>query len=171
VVYGINGHQVVSTYLLQEGVSSVGPGAPVRLAVDRQGKTLEIQTTTRDRPAAPRIDPLADMQNYLRIRFEEDSKKKQVFIRNPYGSQRAAGLYEGSRLKSVLPAQDWPDEPITLSYYRAHAKPIPIDSLDDLRSALRRAYRGGRVAATFEIDNPSAPIASVAFDEIWPIIL
>ena len=51
------------------------------------------------------------------------------------------------------------------------AKPIPIDSLDDLRSALKRAYRGGKMAATFEIDNPSAPVASVVFDELWPIIL
>ncbi len=171
VIYGINGRQVASTYLLQEAVSSVGPGAPVRLVVDRQGKTLELQATTTERPATPRVDPLEDMQNYLRLRFEEDAKKKQVIIRDPYRSRRAPGLYEGYRVKSVLPALDWPEEPITLSYYRTHAKPIPIDSLDDLRSALKRAYRGGKVAATFEIDYPSGPIASVAFDELWPIIL
>ncbi|PYT33297.1 MAG: hypothetical protein DMF52_15855, partial [Acidobacteria bacterium] len=115
--------------------------------------------------------PLVDVENYLRIRFEEDAKKKQVIIRDPHRSQRAPGLYESSRVKSVLPAQDWPEEPITLNYYRTRAKSIPIDSLDDLRSALKRAYLGGRVAATFEIDNPSAPVASVAFDELWPIIL
>jgi len=171
VIYGINGRQVASTYLLQEAVSSVGPGAPVRLVVDRQGKTLELQATTTERPATPRVDPLEDMQNYLRLRFEEDAKKKQVIIRDPYRSRRAPGLYEGYRVKSVLPALDWPEEPITLSYYRTHAKPIPIDSLDDLRSALKRAYQGGKVAATFEIDYPSGPIASVAFDELWPIIL
>ena len=171
VLYGINGHMIVSSYSLQEGVSSVGPGASIRLAVDRQGKLLELQTTTTDRPPTPRVDPLADMQDYLRIHFEEDARKKQVFIRDPYRSQRAPGLYDGSRVKSVLPCQDWPDEPVTLSYYRAHARPIPIGSLDDLRAALKRAYRGGKVAATFEIDNPSAPVASVAFDEIWPILL
>ena len=171
VVYGINGRQVVSTYLLQEAISSVGSGTPVRLAVDRQGKALELQVTTIGRPAAPRIDPLVDVENYLRIRFEEDAKKKQVIIRDPHRSQRAPGLYESSRVKSVLPAQDWPEEPITLNYYRTRAKPIPIDSLEDLRSALKRAYLGGRVAVTFEIDNPSAPVASVAFDELWPIIL
>jgi S1-C subfamily serine protease len=171
VLYGINGRQLASTYLLQEAVSSVGPGAAVRLAVDRQGKALEIQVTTTDRPAAPRIDPLEDMQNYLRLHFEEDTKKKQVVIRDPYRSRRAPGLYEGYRVKSVLPAQDWPEEPITLSYYRTRAKPVSIDSLDDLRSALKRAYRGGKMAATFEIDYPSAPVASVAFDELWPIIL
>jgi len=171
VLYGINGHQLASTYLLQEAVSSVGAGAAVRLAVDRQGKALELQVTTTGRPSAPRVDPLEDMQNYLRLHFEEDVKRKQVIIRDPYRSRRAPGLYDGYRVKSVLPAQDWPEEPITLSYYKTHAKPIPIDSLDDLRSALKRAYRGGKMAATFEIDNPSAPVASVVFDELWPIIL
>jgi len=170
VVYGVNGHQVGSTYLLQEAISSVGPGAPVRLALDRQGKSLELQVTTLERPAAPRVDPVADAESYLRIHFEEDAKKKQVIIRDPHRSQRAPGLYEGFRIKSVLPAQDWPEEPVTLSYYRTRAKPIPVDSLDDLRAAFRRAYRGGRMAMTFEIDNPSGPIASVVFDDLWPII-
>ena len=171
VVYGINGRQVSSTYLFQEAISSVGAGSPVRIALDRQGKTLELQVTTTERPEAPRADPLVDLEGYLRIRFEEDAKKRMVFVRDPRGSKRASGLYDGSRVKSVLPAQDWPEEPITLSYYRNQAKPIPIDRLEDLRSAFRRAYRGGRVAMTFEVDNPSAPVASVAFDEIWPIIL
>jgi len=171
VLYGINGHLVISSYALQEAVSSVGSGAAIRVTLDRQGKTLEIQTTTTDRPAFPRTDPVEDMQNYLRIRFEEDAKKKQVFVRDPYRSQRAPGRYEGSRVKSVLPCQDWPDEPVTLSYYRTHAKPLSIDGLADLRAALKRAYLGGKMAATFEVDNPSAPVASVAFDEIWPIVL
>lgn len=171
VLYGINGRSAVSTYLLQEAVSSVGPGAPIRLMVDRRGQALEVQSTTTLRPVAPRIDPLQDVQSYLRIRFEEDTRKKQVIIRDPSRSQRAPGLYEGNRVKSVLPAQDWPEEPVTHNYYKTRARPIPIDSLDDLRSALKRAYLGGRVAVTFEIDNPSAPVASVAFDEIWPILL
>ncbi len=171
VLYGINGRNAVSSYLLQEAVSSVGPGAPIRLMVDRRGQMMEVQVTTTLRPEAPRVDPLQDLQNYLRIRFDEDTKKQQVFIKDPHRSRRAPGLYDGSRVKSVLPAQDWPEEPVTHSYYKTRAKPIPIDSLDDLRSTLRRAYLGGRVAVTFEIDNPSSPIASVAFDEVWPIIL
>ena len=171
VLYGVNDRRAVSSYILQEAVSSVGPGAPIRLMVDRRGKEMEIPVTTTVRPEAPRIDPLQEMQGYLRIRFEEDAKKQIVTVRDSSRSGRAPGLYEGSRIKSVLPAQDWPEEPITHSYYKNRAKPIPVESLEDLRSALKRAYLGGRIAATFEIDNPSAPIASVAFDELWPIIL
>ena len=171
VLYGINGRQIASTYQLQEAVSSVGPGSPVKVMADRAGQAVELATTTALRPAAPRVDPLEDIQNYLRIRFEEDQKKKQVFIRDPNRSQRAPGLYEGFRVKSVLPAQQWPEEPITLNYFRTRAKTVPIDSLQDLRAALKQAYLGGRMAVTFEIDNPPAPIASVAFDEIWPVIL
>ena len=171
VLFGVNGRRAISSYIMQEAVSSVGPGSPMRLMVDRAGKEQEFQITTSLRPEAPRIDPLKEMEGYLRIRFEEDTKKQIVTIRDPSRSGRAPGLYEGFRIKSVLPAQDWPEEPITLSYYRNRAKPIPVDGLDDLRSALQRAYLGGRVAATFEIDNPSGPIASVAFNVLWPIIL
>jgi S1-C subfamily serine protease len=171
VLFGINGHQAGSTYLLQEAVSSVGPGASLKLMVDRRGKVLELALTTVLRPGAPRTDPLQELQGYLRLWFEEDPKKMQVIIRDPHRSRKAPGLYEGFRVKTVVPAQDWPEEPVTLNYYRTRAKPIPIGSLNDLRSALKRAYVGGRMAATFEIDNPPAPIASVAFDEIWPIIL
>ena len=171
VLHGINGRHAVSSYVIQEAVSSVGPGVSIRLMVDRRGQELEVQVTTTLRPEAPRIDPLLEMQGYLGIRFEEDTRKQTVTIRDPSRSRRAPGLYEGSRVKSVLPAQDWPEEPVTHSYYKNHAKPAPVDSLDDLRSALKRAYLGGRVAATFEVDNPAAPVVSVAFDEIWPIIL
>jgi serine protease Do len=171
LVFGINGRLVNSTYLLQEAISSVGATANVKLTIDRRGKTLEIPVTTVLRPDAPRIDPILDMQNYMRLRFEEDTKKRQVIIRDPFRSRRSPGLYEGSVVKSVLPAQDWPEEPITLNYYRTRAKAVPVESLNDLRSVLSRAYRGGRVAATFEIDNPPSPVASVAFDELWPIIL
>ncbi len=171
VLYGINGRQIVSTYQLQEAVSSVGPGSPIKVTVDRKGQAVELAVTTALRPAAPRVDPLEDIQNHLRVRFEEDKKKKLVIIRDPNRSQRAPGLYEGFRVKSVLPAQQWPDEPITLNYYKTRAKPVPIDSLEDLRATLKHAYLGGRMAVTFEIDYPPAPIASVAFDEIWPVIL
>jgi S1-C subfamily serine protease len=171
VLYGINGRHAASTYLLQEAVSSLGRGAAVTLMLDRGGKQLELTASTTLRPEAPRIDPVEDFQNYLRIRFEEDARKQRVVIRDPHRSRRAAGLYEGSRVKSVLPAQDWPEEPITLNYYRTRARPVEIDSLEDLRSALGRAYLGGRAAATFEIDNPYAPIASVVFDELWPILV
>jgi len=171
VLFGINGHLAVTSYLLQEAVSSVGPGAAIKVMVDRHGRQLELPVTTQLRPETPRADPLEEVQSYLRIGFDEDKKKLRVFIRDPHRSHRAPGLYEGYRIKSVLPAQDWPEEPITLNYYRTRAKPIPIDSLEDLRSAFKRAYVGGRIAMTFEIDYPSAPIASVAFDELWPIIL
>jgi serine protease Do len=170
VLYGINGHLAPNSYLLQEAVSSVGPGAAVRLMIDRRGQVQEIPVTTSARPDAPRIDPVIDMESYLRIWFEEDTVKKQVIIRDKYRSHRAPGLYEGTRVKSVLPAQDWPEEPITLNYYRTRARPVEIDSLQDLRSALQRAYVGGRMAATFEIDYSTQPIASVAFDELWQII-
>jgi S1-C subfamily serine protease len=171
VIYGINGRSATSSYLLQEAISSVGPGASIKLAVDRVGQVLGIPVTTILRPAAPRIDPLTDLEGYLRVRFEEDAEKKRVFVVDPHRSRRAAGIFDGSLIKSVLPAQDWPEEPITLNYYRTRAKPVRLDSLEDLRSALRRAYLGGRVAVTFEIDNPRAPIASVVFDEIWPILI
>jgi S1-C subfamily serine protease len=171
VLYGINGHQAPSSYLLQEAVSSVGPDSTVRLMLDRKGQAMEIQVNTALRPEAPRVDPIVDLESYLRIHFEEDAKKKQVFIRDPHRSQRAPGLYDGSRVKSVLPGQDWPDEPINLNYYRTRARPIPIDSLADLRAALSRAHVGGHIAATFEVDVSTNPIASVQFDELWPIFI
>ncbi len=171
VLYGINGRLAPSSYLLQEAISSVGPGAPVKIALDRQGQKMELQVSTAQRPATPRVDPLDEMQGYMRIRFEEDAKKHTVSVRDPWRSQRAPGLFDGARVKSVLPAQDWPEEAITLNYYRTRAKPVKVDSLADLRNALRRAYLGGRMAATFEVDNPRNPVASVAFDELWPIIL
>jgi hypothetical protein len=111
------------------------------------------------------------MQGYLRIYFEEDAKRGIVIIRDPKRSRKAPGLWEASVVKTVLPAQDWPEEAITLNYYRTRAKPVPIRTLDDLRKALARAYVGGYMAATFEIDYPNAPIVSVSFSEQWPIFL
>jgi len=171
VIYGVNGRQTSSSYQLQEAVSSVGPSAKVTFTIERTGKPMEIPVMTALRPPAPRGDPLVEMQGYLRLYFEEDAKHAQVIVRDPNRSRRAPGLWEGTVVKSVLPAQDWPEEPITLNYYRTRAKPVPVRSLDDLRKALSRAYLGGYMAATFEIDYTTAPIASVRFDELWPILL
>jgi S1-C subfamily serine protease len=171
VLFGVNGREAGSSYLLQEAISSLGPGAPARIALDRGGEIREIQVTTRLRPEAPRIDPLKDLQRYLRVQFQEDLKKGQVIVGNKQRSRRAPGLYDGFRVKSVLPGEDWPEEPITLNYYKTRARPVAIGSLADLRAALNRCYVGGRMAITFEIDYPRAPIVSVAFDELWPIIL
>jgi Trypsin-like peptidase domain/PDZ domain len=171
VVLGLEGHFALSTYLLQEAVSSVGPGARITLQIDRHGRTMELPVTTIPRPAAPRIDPIEDLEGYMRVRFEEDGKERKVYVRNRNRSRHAPGLYDGSWIKSVVPAQDWPEEAITLNYYKTRAEPIPIASLEELRAALRRAYVGGRVAVSFEIDYPRAPVLSVAFDELWPILL
>jgi S1-C subfamily serine protease len=171
VVYGINGRHAPSTYLLQEAISSVGPSATIRLMVDRQGKELEVTLTTRLRPDAPRIDPLEELEGYMRVWFEESPQLKKVFVRDPARSLRSPGIYNGVWVKSVLPAQDWPAEAITHNYYKTRAKPIRIGSLQDLRAACARAHLGGRMAMTFEIDYPREPIASVMYDELWPIIL
>jgi S1-C subfamily serine protease len=173
VLVGINGRATASTYILQEAVSSVGPGVAVKLSIDRQGKPMEVALTTMTRPASPRTEPLRDMQDYLRLYFEEDPKARVVTIRDPHRSRRAPGLYDGAIVKSVVPGQDWPEEPITLNYYKTRAKPFRIGTLDDLRTALARSHVGGRVAATFEVGyyGVSEPIVSVAFDEVWPIFL
>jgi S1-C subfamily serine protease len=171
VVFGINGRQATATYLLQEAVSSVGPGVALTLTLDRAGKVFDVPVQTALRPDEPHIDPILDMQKYLMVRFEEDPRTKQVVVRNPGRSMRAPGLRDGTRIKSVLPAQDWPDEPITLDYYKRKSRKVPVNGLEDLRSALARSHLGGRVGATFEVENPGAPIVSVAFNEVWPIIL
>lgn len=175
VLYGVNGRQAVSSYLLQEAVSSVGGGAPIKIQIDRQGKAMEVALTTTTRPASPRSDPLRDVQQYLRLYFEEDTRAAVVKIRDPIRSRRAPGLYEGIIVKSVLPGQDWPEEPITLNWYKTRGKRVPVSSLADLRAAFARAYVGGKVAVTFEVVYVTIankePIVSVAFDEVWPIFL
>lgn len=171
VLYGIQGRQAAVPYLMQEAVSSVGPGGSIRLELVRGGHEMQQTITTAIRPATPHIDPVTDWENYTRISFEEDPKAHIVVVGDPHHSRRAAGLYNGVRIKTVLPAQDWPDEPITLNYYKTRAHPVTIGTLDDLRRALSRCYLGGRLAATFEVEVPSSPIASIAFDEVWPIIL
>lgn len=177
VVYGINGRMTLSTYILQEAISSVGAGTAIKLQVDRQGKAIEVALSTVVRPEAPRAEPLQDMQDYLRLYFEEDPKARVVTIRDPNRSRRAPGLYEGAVIKSVVPGQDWPDETITLNYYKTRARPIRVSSLDDLRTAFARTHVGGRVAATFEVMYVNGyfgmmePICSVSFDEVWPIFI
>jgi S1-C subfamily serine protease len=174
VLYGIQGREAAFPYLMQEAVSSVGPGGSIRLSLVRAGREMQQAITTALRPAAPHIDPLTDWERYLRLSFQEDAKSRIVLVREPHYSRRAAGLGDGDRIKSVLPAQDWPDEPITLSYYKTRAHPVPIRTLEDLRLALSRSYLGGRLAASFEVGLPQASIqtiTSIAFDEVWPIIL
>ena len=171
VLYGIQGREAAFPYLMQEAVSSIGPGGNIRLTLVRGGHEMQQAITTAIRPAAPHIDPVTDWESYTRISFQEDPKAHIVVVGDPHHSRRAAGLYNGVRIKTVLPAQDWPDEPITLNYYKTRAHPVSIGTLDDLRRALSRSYLGGRLAATFEVEVPSAPIASIAFDEVWPIIL
>jgi membrane-associated protease RseP (regulator of RpoE activity) len=171
VIEGVNGREIPSSYHLQEAVSSVGPSSPIILNIVRKGARVDVPVITALRPQAPRGDPLEELQGYLRVHFDEDPKHASVFIRDPRRSRRAPGLWDGSLLKSVLPAQDWPEEAITLNYYKTRARPAPIKSLSDLRKALERAYVGGRMAATFEIDHPPAPITSVDFDVLWPIVM
>ena len=175
VLYGVNGRQTPSSYLLQEAVSSVGGGAPIKLTLDRQGKTMEIEVTTTKRPEDPRTDPLRDVQSYLRLYFEEDARAGIVKVKDPNRSRKAPGLYDGAIVKSVLPGQDWPEEPITLNYYKTRGKTIRVASLADLRTAFARSYIGGKVAMSFEVVYVTIankePIVSLAFDEVWPIFL
>src|SRR5262249_58805050 len=55
VLFGINGRQATSSYLLQEAVSSVGPGATLKITLDRGGQVMDLPTTTALRPTTPRI--------------------------------------------------------------------------------------------------------------------
>jgi len=172
VLFGINGRQAVSSYLLQEAVSSVGPGAQTSIALDREGQALEIKVATALRPGAPRIDPVIDLQGYLTARFEEASNGRGVVVRIPDKFSPAArfGFQDGDIVASVLPAMDWPKEPITFDIYRKTARKVSVDGLDDLRAALARMHMSGRVGVVFEVKRAGQPIA-VAYDEVWPIVL
>jgi len=172
VVYGINGRLASSSYLLQESVSSVGPSAPLTFNTDRGGQTMEIKVTTASRPAAPHIDPLLDLQNYMMVRIEEDPKHHEIQIKIPNSFSPAPryGFLDEDIVQSVLVAQDWPDEPITIDYYKRKARPVRISTLEDLRTALKRMYLGERVGVVFELKRPREPIAAVAYDETWPIV-
>ncbi len=173
VLFGINGRQAISSYLLQEAVSSVGPKASIVIILDRAGQVIELKLTTALRPVEPRIDPLLDLQSYMMVRFEEDPKHHGVVIRVPdsYSPAPRFGFNDGDIVDSMLAAQDWPDEPITFEYYKKKAHSASVSSLSELRSALGRMYMGGRVGVAFQIKRSLHPIAAVAYDEIWPIIL
>ncbi len=172
VMFGINGRQAASAYLLQEAVSSVGPNASVVIALDRGGQVLNLRPTSAVRPDAPRIDPVLALENYMMVRFEEDPKRHDVVIRVPNSFSPAPrfGFNDGDVVESVLAAQDWPDEPITLDYYKRKGHAVPLGSLAELRSALGRMYLGGRVGVAFQIKRSVQPIAAVAYDETWPIV-
>jgi len=173
VLFGINGRLATSSYLLQEAISSVGPKATLAITLDRAGQVVELKVTTASRPAQPRIDPLLDLQGYMSVRFEEDPKRRGVVIKVPdtFSPAPRFGFNEGDMVESVLAAQDWPDEPLTFDYYKRKTHSASIDSLSDLRNALGRMYLGGRVGVAFKIRRSINPVATVAYDETWPIIL
>ncbi len=173
VLFGINGRQAASGYLLQEAISSLGPGAGAAMAVDRGGKVLEIQAVTTVRPEEPRIDPVADLERYLMARFEPDPKGKGVVIHvsDSFSVARKYGLDDGAVIQSALPAQDWPVTAVTFETLKAQAKKISVSNLEDLRTILRRAYVGGRIGVTFLLTTDGRDVHSVALDEEWPYIL
>lgn len=171
VILGVNGRRTASSYLLQEAVSSVGPSAALVLNGERAGKATEFSITTALRPKAPRIDPVTEFEEYSRLRFEVDPKKGAIVMRDPFKSRRSPGLYDGSIVKTVVPAEDWPDDLLNLNWYRTRAKPIEVHTRADLARAFARAHVGGRMAVAFETDFVFAPIAAVAYDETWAFIL
>jgi serine protease Do len=173
VLYGINGRQATSAYLFQEAVSSVGPGVRLTIAVNRDGQAIEVPVTTAARPDDPRIDPVSELENQMFVRFEDDPKAKAVVLHvtSDFSPYPKYGFVEGSIIESVVPAQDWPEVPLTLDYYKKKARPIRITNLADLRQALRRAYLGGQIAAAFEMRRPRDPVVAVSFDADWPIFI
>lgn len=173
VLFGINGRQAISTFLFQEAVSGVGAGRTLTVALDRGGQKLEVPVTTAARPEAPRTDPITDLETRMFVRFEEDPKQKKVVVRVPYSYSPSPryGFLEGSIVESVVPAQDWPEEPLDFFDYKKKARPVPVSGLNDLRRALQRAYLGQRIGVAFEFRRPKDPIAAVAFDEIWAIVI
>jgi hypothetical protein len=106
-------------------------------------------------------------------RFEDDPKAKAVVLHvtSDFSPYPRYGFVEGSVIESVVPAQDWPEVPLTLDYYKKKARPIRIASLSDLRQALRRAYLGGQIAVAFEMRRPRDPVVAVSFDADWPIFI
>lgn len=173
VLFGINDRQATSAYIFQEAVSSVGPGASLRINLSRDDQAVAVPVTTALRPEAPRIDPITALEELMFVRFEEDPKSKKVVLRVPYEFSPAPrqGFLEGSVIESVVPAQDWPDEALAFFNYKDKARPIAVRSLAELREALRRAYLGDRIGVTFEFRRPKDPIAAVAFEETWPIVI
>ncbi|MGH9749409.1 MAG: S1C family serine protease [Candidatus Polarisedimenticolia bacterium] len=173
VLYGINGRMATSAYLFQEAVSSVGPGVSLVIAVNRDGQAIEVPVSTVARRDAPRIDPVAELESQMFLRFEDDPKAKGVVVRvaSNFSPFPKHGFVEGSIIESVVPAQDWTETPLTFDYYKKKARPTRIANLTDLRQALRRAYLGGRLAVTFEMRRTKDPVLAVALDATWPIVI
>ena len=173
VIVGINGRQTATPYLLQEAVSSVGPGKRITLNIDRAGETLALEVTTVLRPAAPRPDPIVELSSYLRARFEDDPGGHGVVIHvdDAFSLAHRNGFSDGDHVESVLPASDWPQDNITMDVYTKRAHPVEVRRLDDLRTALGRAYLGGRFGALFLIHSGRTALAGVAYDEIVPIVI
>jgi serine protease Do len=173
VLFGINGRLAVSSYQFQEAIGSVGAGIGLTITLDRGGERHDLKVTTVLRPDEPRIDPITALENWMFVRFEEDPKARRVVLRVPYAYSPAPahGFLEGSIIESVVPAQDWNDQPLTVFDYKRKARPMPVAGLDDLRKALQRAYLGQRVGVAFEMRRSQDPIVAVAFDELWPIVI
>jgi len=175
VIFGINGHQAAETYQLQEAISSVGPNAVLEIILDRAGKVMKLPVTTSERPKEPRIEPILDLERYLMAHFvETPGKRKGVTLRvtELFSLAGKYGLVDGDEVKSVLAAQDWPPKTIPSDAYRLQHGVVEVNSLDDLRKALRRAYLGGRVGVTFEVKkHDRVRRFSMATNEIWAIVI
>jgi serine protease Do len=173
VVFGINGRRAPTSYLLQEAVSSIGPGKPVTLSVERGGQALEVKATTASRPEDPRTDPLVEWERGVDLRFEADAKTGEVVVRVPGSFSQALkyGFKDGDRVASVLPAQDWIEETIDRATYKTKTHPVAIAGLEDLRKALTRSHLGQRLGAIFLVKDADAPLIAVVFDETLPVIL
>ena len=173
VLFGINGRRAPSSYLFQEAVSSVGPGTSVALSVERSGQTMEMKVTTASRPPDPRTDSLVEWERGIDARFEADAKTGEVVVRIPGSFSQALkyGFEDGDRVVSVLPAQDWIEEPIDREILKKTTHPVAIAGLDDLRKALSRSHLGQRLGAIFLLKAADAPLVTVVFDEVLPIIL
>jgi serine protease Do len=174
VLFGINGRSAMSTYHFQEAVSSVGPGADIVLTLEREGKVRDVNLKTTARPGEPRIDPVADLEERLMARFEMGPKGKDVVLRtrSSFSIAPKFGLIDGAIIDRVLPAQSWPEEGhVVLTHLRDKKKAVEISNLDDLRSALARAYLGGRIGVVFQLKSPPYAVFPVVFDETWAILL
>jgi len=173
VLFGINGRRAPSSYLFQEAVSSVGPGAELALSVERAGQTMDVKLKTASRPADPRTDPVLEWERGMDMRFEADAKSGDVVVRisNAFSQALKYGFEDGDHVVSVLAAQDWIEEPIFLENLKKKTHPVSIAGIDDLRKALARSRLGQRIGAIFLLKESDAPLVTVVFDEVLPIIL
>lgn|GEM_PF-6300569 len=172
VLFGIDGHAASETYLFQEAISSVGPGASLKILLEREGQTLSVPVTTALRPEAPRIDPVRDLERYLQAEFVEDSKSNGVVLRitDRFSLARARGFENGDRVTSVLAAQDWPEIPLYEETYRS-AHPRPVSTLQELRNGLQGMYLGGRIGVAMSLKSDGKRVNWMVEDEDWAIIL